>query len=360
MGDITMMEYNYNSEILSKYPYFAEEMKSHEISEILDSLTGLISRPFIIGFVKWMIEHNQPFTYGMLDLDNFKFINDTYGHKVGDGVLTDVSAGLRSYIGEVGLAGRFGGDELLFVNLQDLNYDEKKHFLEGMYFNYKVLRKNVNLGTCEPFITGTIGCATYPEDAQDYDGMFALIDKTLYRGKNKGRNCYIIYVEEKHKNLEISTIAKEGIYHTFHRLALQFDLLPNIRSKLLAAYDTLQNELRITNLYYVGEDKKLRSLEDPDMCLDASDIDELMVEDMYAAYGPNEIKKYSPEFYKTVLEANIETILIMRVAVDMHGFGYLICGEPANTRIWQEDEKAILFFAARMLAGSLARNGQKL
>ena len=128
----------------------------------------------------------------------------------------------------------------------------------------------------------------------------------------------------------------------------------------MAAFDTLRNELRITDLYYVGEDKKLRSLQNDSLCLDASDIDDLMVEDMYAAYGPEEIKEYSPVFYHAVREANIETILIMRVAVDMRGFGYLICGEPANTRIWQEDEKAILFFAARMLAGSLERSGGRL
>ena len=351
----------YTKKRLSQYPYFEEVLAEREMSDILDSLTGLIARPYIIGFVKHLIATKTPFTFGIIDLDNFKFINDTYGHKVGDGVLIGVSHGLIDYIAGVGVAGRFGGDEILFVNLQDLSYDEKKHFMEGMYFNYKVLRKNIKLDGCEPFITGTIGCATYPDDAQTYDGLFALIDKTLYRGKSKGRNCYIIYVEEKHKDIEISKLAKSGIYSTFHRLALQFDLLPNIRSRLQAAFETLVDELRITDLYYIGQDNILRSMKDPNLALDVSEeIEELMLDDMYGCSTLAEVAEYCPNLNREMESRGIVAILIMRVAVDMKGFGYLMIGEPNVERIWQEDEKAILFFTARMLAGSLERNHQTL
>ncbi|MCR4764101.1 MAG: GGDEF domain-containing protein [Lachnospiraceae bacterium] len=350
----------YTKQQLSQFPYFRELLGEHEMSDILDSLTGLIARPFIIGFVRSLIESNRQFTFGIIDLDNFKFINDTYGHKVGDGVLIGVASGLIEYMGNLGLAGRFGGDEILFVDLQNISYDEKKHFIEGMYFNYRVLRKNVKLDGCEPFITGTIGCATYPYDASDYDTLFSLIDKTLYRGKSKGRNCYIIYVEEKHKNIEITQMAKKGIYQTFHRLALQFDLLPNIHSRLQAAYETLTEELRISDLYYIGLDGVLKSMNDPSVAEDVSDIDDLMMDDIHFGIKPEGLEEICPKLYQVMLDREIEAYLIMRVAVDMKGFGYLMCGEPRNQRIWQEDERAILFFTARMLAGSLERNHQQL
>ncbi|MCR5674377.1 MAG: GGDEF domain-containing protein [Lachnospiraceae bacterium] len=350
----------YSKQQLSRYPFFEGVLCEHEMSDVLDSLTGLIARPYIIDFAKWLVKNRIPFTFGMLDLDNFKFINDTYGHKVGDGVLQGVSTALINYLGDIGVAGRFGGDEILFIDLQNISYDEKKHFIEGMYFNYRVLRKNIKLGNCEPFITGTIGCASFPDDAKSYTGLFALIDKTLYRGKSKGRNCYIIYVEEKHKNIEISKLAKNGIYQTFHRLALQFDLLPNIHSKLMAAMETLTEELRITDLYYIGNNGILKSMNNTSVAEDVSDIDDLMVEDMYSTNSPEELEGLCPKLYQVLREREIEAVLIMRVAVDMKGFGYLMCGEPRNQRIWQEDEMAILFFTARMLAGSLERKGQTL
>ena len=66
----------------------------------MDSLTGLISRSYIIGFIHDLIDRKIPFTLAMVDLDNFKFINDTQGHKVGDGVLAgfgnDITVELRT------------------------------------------------------------------------------------------------------------------------------------------------------------------------------------------------------------------------------------------------------------------------
>ena len=152
----------YSEQQLSRYPYFKRAFEKDRINYVLDPLTGLVSRQYILGFVRSLIEEGTPFTFGMLDLDNFKFINDTYGHHVGDGVLMDVAAGLSGYLEGYGVAGRFGGDELLWINLRDRTYDEKKAFLSDLYTNAKVLRKNVHLVECDPFITGTIGCATYP------------------------------------------------------------------------------------------------------------------------------------------------------------------------------------------------------
>ena len=124
----------------------------------------------------------------------------------GDAVLIKVAESLVDQMEGIGVVGRFGGDEMILVNLRDRTYPEKKEFLNRLYSDGTVLRQSIPLEDCEPFVTGTVGCATYPDDAKDFDGLFALIDKTLYRGKTKGRNCYIIYVEEKHRDLEIQNV----------------------------------------------------------------------------------------------------------------------------------------------------------
>ena len=221
----------YTKEELIQYPYFAEKLKETGPDSLLDQLTGLISRGHILWFAQWLIEQRIPFSFAMLDLDNFKFINDTYGHHVGDQVLVHVAEDLAAYLAGFGLAGRFGGDEFLIINLRDVTYDANKAFFIGMY-DGKVLRKNIRLEECNPFITGTIGCAIYPKDAADYNGLFELIDKTLYRGKSKGRNCHIIYVEEKHRDIVIRQIARHGMYTTFSGLLRQFEFAPGLVNKL--------------------------------------------------------------------------------------------------------------------------------
>ncbi|MBQ7305434.1 MAG: GGDEF domain-containing protein, partial [Clostridia bacterium] len=85
---------------------------------MVDSLTGLVSRKYMIGFIQHLIENGVPFTLALLDLDNFKFINDTYGHKIGDGVLAGLAGDLEKYLEDYGIAGRYGGDEFLIINFR--------------------------------------------------------------------------------------------------------------------------------------------------------------------------------------------------------------------------------------------------
>ncbi len=351
----------YTREQLSGYPYFEQVLETEELEHLLDPLTGLISRQHMIGFVKWLLEQDIPFTFGMLDLDNFKFINDTYGHHVGDEVLIDVARSFAKSLEGIGLAGRFGGDEFLMVNLRDRAYADKKTFLTSIYENQRVLRKNIQLPDCAPFITGTVGCATYPDDARDYDGLFALIDKTLYRGKTKGRNCYIIYVEEKHKDIEIRRIARQGMYSVLHNLVRQFEMVPGLKNKLCSVTPLLMEELRLSDLFYVGRDHVLHSVRDQALSEYVPDIDRLMTDDMFSTNGPEHLGDRCPVFYGVLNKLEIETLMIVRVTMDNFGTdGYLLCAEPRNRRIWQEDECAIMYFLAKLIAARIRIDGETL
>ena len=359
----------YTKEMLDVHPYFRERLKNEKISEFIDSLTGVLVRSVIIDFVQYLIRQQIPFSLAMLDLDNFKFINDTYGHKIGDGVLSAVGADLIRYHEDFGLVGRFGGDEFLLVNLRDLEYAQKKRFFQSMYANFNVMRKNVQLETCNPFITGTLGCATFPTDADTYDGLFQLADKTLYRGKTKGRNCYIIYLESKHKNLEIQKLVKHGLFMTMHNLVDQFDAYDTLEEKLAGMFKVLEEDLRVTNLFYISEDRMIRDVKGEIEPTDVSDIDELMKEenltpdndtrDLYVTNTIENMRSISPKLYQFLKSGDYETVLCTRVFYQKRCFGYLMCAEQHNLRIWQEDESAILFISGRILAGFLFGEMQK-
>lgn len=350
----------YTREQLSKYPYFQEVFKSKDISHVVDSLTGLVSRRYMVEFIQDLTERQVPFTLALLDLDNFKFINDTYGHRTGDGVLAGVAGDLERYLEDYGVAGRFGGDELLIVNFRDRGYDEIKAFFTGLYSDYNVLRKNIILDDCEPFITGTIGSAAFPKDAPDYATLFTLVDKALYRGKTKGRNCYIIYVEEKHKNISMHELAGRGMYAIFHDLSSRFDSHAALPDRLKAMLEVLSDDMRISDLYCVGRGGCFRSVSTGASLGQVQDLEMLVRNDLYTTNEIHRIEARSPGLYELCRAREFETLLIIRIGIQAETFGYLVCAEPRNRRLWQTDEQAILFFIARMLAVYMQASGERM
>ena len=351
----------YTREQLEKYPYFAEKLKEEpEVSFLLDQLTGLVSRGYILWFAQWLIEQHIPFSFAMLDLDNFKYINDTYGHHAGDEALVRIADELANCLDGIGLAGRFGGDEMLIVNLRDTTYDACKAFFTDIYEG-KVLRKNFRLTGCSPFITGTVGCAIYPKDAQTFDELFEMIDKTLYRGKNKGRNCYILYVAEKHKDIVIHRIARRGMYTAYSRMVRQFEMVPGLMNKLRSVMPMLMEELQISELFYVGRQNILRAVRDSRVEEPVSDADQLLQnDDLFSDNKLDTVQARSPELYKALYKREIETVCVVRIGMDKDTDGCLICAEPRNRRIWQEAECAMLYFLAKMIAARIRIDGEPL
>ena len=74
-----------------------------------DNLTQVYSREVIIDYATSLIRRKIPFSFGIVDIDNFKYVNDTYGHLSGDKILKTVSTRLMKLIGTIGAVGRFGG-----------------------------------------------------------------------------------------------------------------------------------------------------------------------------------------------------------------------------------------------------------
>ena len=340
----------YTIEDLRKYKFFDKIIDEISLAEILDPLTGLLSRAYVIRFVQSLIAENTPFTFTIIDLDNFKLINDTYGHTAGDKVLTSITKGLVEFTDGFGLAGRFGGDEILFIDLKHITKEDKVQFFEDLYGSSNVLRKEVYFGNGAAFVTGTAGCASFPEDSKDFNDLFSLIDKMLYLGKNKGRNCFTIYNEAKHKDIEIRKIANNGIFTSMHKLKQDIENEKGFEKKLLKALPQLNEVLQIHDLFYVTDDGKMRAVLDKSFCADASDLPDVMEEDLFSESTLDLIKKRSPIFYKSLTSNGFETVLISRIRKGKTTKGYLVCAVKRSLRIWQENECAILFYLSELLA----------
>ncbi len=190
----------YKLEDLTRYDYF----KDVEIEYALDSLTGVVSRGYILGFAKHLVESKTPFMMAIMDIDNFKLVNDNYGHKFGDECLKSIGENLAKFVGNKGLVGRFGGDEFIILYFGGTNYNNVHSYVAKLYNSGTIVRRRLKFGSVEFYVTSTTGCASFPDDADNYDELFLLVDKALYRGKTKGRNCYIVYVESKHRNIDVN------------------------------------------------------------------------------------------------------------------------------------------------------------
>ena len=128
------------------------------------------------------------FSVGMIDIDNFKKCNDTYGHLVGDTVLREVADRLKISVREVDMIARYGGEEFCVI-LPETTKDLALTVAER-------LRKSVEAKTVKAFdekinVTVSVGITTYPEGGEDVTSLIDSADTALYKAKRKGRNMVI-------------------------------------------------------------------------------------------------------------------------------------------------------------------------
>ena len=343
----------YTVEKLRKYPYFDKLLDDTPLDDVLDPLTGILNRVNAMNYVHSLISSGTPFSFTIVDLDNFKFINDTFGHSSGDTVLKAVTKSLGDFLGSNGIVGRFGGDELLMVDLRDTDYAANQQFFKDLYENNNVLRQNVRLESGSTYVTCTSGCACFPADAGNFGDLFALIDKTLYLGKSRGRNCYVIYNAEKHRDIEIKKLVKHNIYDDMMNLQKLFEHGDTLREKVRSVLTFLTDSLQIPDLYFVNSQNRMKSLVDEQLDVDVSGIEDLTCEDLYTASTIADFENVCPMLYNAMKERDLESVMIVKVGNSTATDGWIICGVKRRFRIWQESECAIMYFLANLIHGEL-------
>ncbi len=341
----------YSSSDLKKYDFFKEALKANKIEYILDTLTGVINRKFMLEYVKHLIDFNVPFRLAIMDLDDFKLINDKYGHFTGDIILESVASNLVNYVNDKGLVGRFGGDEFVLV-LFDLNDYKLIHkFYCGMLKpETKLLRSYYKINEEQSiFITATIGCAAFPDDAKNFDELFLMSDKTLYRGKAKGRNCFIIYVHEKHKDFQIQKIHNDDEATIIFNINSKFDELIPLNQKLLELSSYIKNNLNLDNIFYIDSNSNLYDIDDFKLLKKNTDLSSLKFNNELYRYDYKGDVERSP-IGDDIKNYEIASLLITRIKVKDEIKGYIMYALKRTAKIWQNNEIATLMFLAKTIS----------
>ena len=157
-----------------------------------DELTGLPTRRVIERHVNDLLheDRSEKFALAFLDIDNFKHINDYYGHAIGDALLVEVARRLGLDLRESDMLSRISGDEFLLL----LNpIQSQQEVAEYIQFLLQRLRAPFFVDGSEVFASASIGVSLYPEHGRSYDALRQNADIAMYRVKNEGKGAAVFF-----------------------------------------------------------------------------------------------------------------------------------------------------------------------
>ncbi|MDN4494338.1 sensor domain-containing protein [Ureibacillus aquaedulcis] len=173
------------------------------------------------------------------DLDQFKWINDTLGHIIGDKVLKVIAERLKTIVGEEGIVSRVGGDEFIIL-LQDI--DELLHIEEKAQSLIDDIVQPIFLGDRSYVLTASIGICIFPDHTSDAEKLITFADQALNAAKRDGKNNYKLYQKEfsdgVFRKLEILQTLRQAINNN-NSLTLNYQPIVDARTKKIVGFEAL-------------------------------------------------------------------------------------------------------------------------
>ena len=167
---------------------------------LTDYLTNLNNRRFFIQRgveeIKRAHRNSQPLALLMVDIDEFKNVNDTYGHEIGDLALQHVAEVMKSSLREIDLLGRLGGEEFAAL-LPNTTLEDALLSAERVRETIANMSLEISGQVLSNPITISVGVATITDGMSGIDDLLRKADIALYRAKNNGRNCVSVYQENQ-------------------------------------------------------------------------------------------------------------------------------------------------------------------
>ena len=190
---------------ISENRKYAEDMK-HLAN--YDILTNLQNRYSLTNYLQELKKKNQFFNIYFIDLDNFKTINDTLGHNIGDEVLCKTAQILQGIKVEGITVGRLGGDEFIVIMEGNNNRVKVKEIGEMML---KELNTNFTTGDVTYKIEASMGASLFPDDTDDIDALLKYADIAMYKSKKSGGNKIEIFSKSMFEEVVIETQLQEAM-----------------------------------------------------------------------------------------------------------------------------------------------------
>lgn len=331
--------------------YFSKMNISSDL--LFDSLTRVVNRKYMSNYLNYLVEKGIPFSMAILDVDNFKLYNDSYGHMIGDKILVSVAEVLNESSPDNCIIGRYGGDEFILVFEGEDSYDVEWKNIKQIFTS---IRQPMNIDILSINLTCTAGAASFPKDGETLDEIFLKADRTLYRGKMKGRNCFIIYVEEKHKDLRY---AKEDTLVTkMDKLYKYFELDDDIYFEMYEALSFIVSELNVdcAALYEKNKAPLIYRLKKEH---NITRIDDDSVENEYSGnmiiINDRSNVERNSRIRSFMEDNNFRSLLGAKIIAKGKYLGCIMLFQE-HIRIWQQEDVSLLKYFSTIAGLSLINN----
>lgn len=303
----------------------------------------------------------------ILDLDNFKTVNDTLGHMVGDEVLLRSAEIIKASLGDLGILGRIGGDEMMIVFPQVESETELRNTLRTIRTNieweYKDKWEDVK-------VTCSMGAAVYPDNGGSYDEIFSLADKMLYIAKSKGKNRYVIFVPEIHGailNPDQKTTGdilqqvqgdRSGVMQrlveqflvrrvmTFEQMITSVGNCFNLDEIVAVSGERFANSsVNIWNheRYSSGIHDSVYSSPEPGF-LDSFEDDNTLV-----IHAISRLESISATLYNKLKSNGVESVFFYKFSKASKYSGYMIFAKSTRRQMWSEEDKVLLGLVGKIV-----------
>lgn len=224
-----------NGQITNYVGVFSDISTQNEMSHRLhllayyDGLTKLPNRMLFMDRLKMEVcrsqRSNKHFALLFIDLDRFKKINDTLGHKMGDQLLIEVAERLKRCVRGEDTVARLGGDEFTII-LRNLDNSEYAAILAQKILD--VLSKPMPVDGQELFLGGSIGVSIYPDDGENEESLLKNADTAMYRAKASGSNSFQFYEAHMSDRLHERLALENELRQAFEHGELQIYYQPQV------------------------------------------------------------------------------------------------------------------------------------
>ena len=370
--------YNLKNEGNGLYLLSLKEEKNSILGN-LDQMTKANPKAYIDNRAKNNILTKTPFILMNIDIDNFKHFNDLYGQTIGDMILIEMVSIVKNTLGDRGAISRIGGDRFLVLFEMSDDYDLVHEYLFDLKQAMQKLSSRVDDNMR---ITVTIGCSRYPVDGSNYELLLKKSQKALIRGKNKGRDCFIIYLLDKCGEVSIddkiddikkieNISAKNNLYSMITDVNKTLSDDKDFDESINKAISLVGSYLYVDRISIARVDIKTHKIMkhhawfSPKITVryDAYCVDEIVPIWAEALGSKNFIKvddiKAYPDSYKlkSLFAVDHTTAsLAFELVVNGRSYGIIRFDMTTGVRHWQSEDFQILMLISELLASHLQKN----
>src|SRR3954465_9593775 len=234
-----------DKELLLRSMQYSIERKRYQVQlehqANYDALTGLPNRNLLHDRLRQAVyaqRHARAIAVVFIDLDHFKFVNDSLGHSTGDKLLKGMADRLRTVLREGDTVSRLGGDEFVLV-LNDQGNEEV--IFRAMQRITAKVNEPIDIEGKEMYVTCSAGISLYPQDGPDVDTLLKNADAAMYRAKEHGRNNFQFYTSEMNERVNERLALENALRRALERkeFLLHYQQRVDLRSGRLLGTEAL-------------------------------------------------------------------------------------------------------------------------